>query len=136
MKKTASGLLTALACALLAGTSSVRAAEVTYERLLNPDKEPHNWLMHHRDLGSQRHSPLEVLNDPLLHASGALVKLSHPSLGGLEAVGMGLPIQFSKTQSQFDQPAQALGEANEEIYKGLLKLGEEDLARLRADRVI
>ena len=62
MKKTASGLLTALACALLAGTSSVRAADVTYERLLNPDKEPQNWLMHHRDLGSQRHSPLEVLN--------------------------------------------------------------------------
>jgi alcohol dehydrogenase (cytochrome c) len=62
MKKTASGLLTALACALLAGTSSARAADVTYERLLNPDKEPQNWLMHHRDLGSQRHSPLEVLN--------------------------------------------------------------------------
>ncbi len=62
MKKTASGLLTALACALLAGTSSVRAAEVTYERLLNPDKEPQNWLMHHRDLGSQRHSPLELVN--------------------------------------------------------------------------
>ncbi len=47
MKKTASGLSTALACALLAGTSPVRAADVTYERLLNP--EPQNWLMHHRD---------------------------------------------------------------------------------------
>ena len=81
-------------------------------------------------------SPKEVLSDPLLHASGALVKLSHPRLGGLEAVGMGLPIRFSKTKSQFDRPATELGAANEEIYKGLLKLSEEDLARLRADRVI
>src|SRR5262245_64646140 len=60
MKKTASGLLTAFAAALLAGTA--QAADVTYERLLNPDKEPQNWLMHHRDLGSQRHSPLELVN--------------------------------------------------------------------------
>src|SRR5262245_64513403 len=61
MNKKSAGLLSALACALLA-TISARAADVTYERLLNPDKEPQNWLMHHRDLGSQRHSPLDALN--------------------------------------------------------------------------
>jgi crotonobetainyl-CoA:carnitine CoA-transferase CaiB-like acyl-CoA transferase len=81
-------------------------------------------------------TPTEVLHDPLLHASGALMKLSHPRLGRLEAVGMGLPIQFSKTKSQFDQPATELGAANEEIYRGLLKLSEEDLAKLRTERVI
>jgi glucose dehydrogenase len=48
-----------LACALLASTSA-RAADVTYERLLNP--EPQNWLMHHRDFGAQRHSPLAAIN--------------------------------------------------------------------------
>ncbi|MEA2937970.1 MAG: hypothetical protein QOC56_1474, partial [Alphaproteobacteria bacterium] len=53
-------LLTALACALLATTSPARAADVTYERLLNP--EPHNWLMTHRDFGAQRHSPLKAIN--------------------------------------------------------------------------
>src|SRR5262245_50147574 len=52
--------LTALACVLLVAASPARAADVTYERLLNP--EPHNWLTHHRDLGSQRHSPLELIN--------------------------------------------------------------------------
>jgi hypothetical protein len=39
--------------ALLAGnvlaTWSVLAADVTPERLLNPDKEPQNWLMNHRN---------------------------------------------------------------------------------------
>jgi hypothetical protein len=38
--------------ALLAGSmlaaAPVLAAEVTPERLLNPDKEPGNWLMNHR----------------------------------------------------------------------------------------
>jgi alcohol dehydrogenase (cytochrome c) len=60
MKKTASGLLTAFACALLAGTSPAPAADVTYERLLNP--EPQNWLTHHRDYSAQRHSPLDQIN--------------------------------------------------------------------------
>ena len=54
------GALTVLACALLAGTSAARAADVTYERLLNP--EPQNWLSHHRDYSGQRYSPLETIN--------------------------------------------------------------------------
>jgi alcohol dehydrogenase (cytochrome c) len=33
---------------------------VTYERLRNP--EPQNWLMNHRDFGSQRFSPLDLIN--------------------------------------------------------------------------
>ena len=52
--------LAALGCALLAGSSPGRAADVTYERLLNP--EPQNWLTHHRDYSAQRHSPLDVIN--------------------------------------------------------------------------
>ena len=44
----------AVACALLAATSHTRAADVTFERLRNP--EPHNWLMHHRDYGAQHFS--------------------------------------------------------------------------------
>ena len=56
----ASIALPALACVLLAGTWAARAADVTYERLLNP--EPQNWLMHHRDFSAQRHSPLAAIN--------------------------------------------------------------------------
>jgi alcohol dehydrogenase (cytochrome c) len=38
------------------------AADVTQERLLNADKEPHNWLMNHRTYDGQRYSPLERIN--------------------------------------------------------------------------
>jgi alcohol dehydrogenase (cytochrome c) len=50
----------ALAGVLLAGASPLAAAEVTFERLLNP--EPHNWLMNHRDFAAQRFSPLDAIN--------------------------------------------------------------------------
>src|SRR5262245_66135587 len=50
----------ALASALLASASPLAAADVTYERLLNP--EPHNWLMVHRDFAAQRFSPLAAIN--------------------------------------------------------------------------
>jgi alcohol dehydrogenase (cytochrome c) len=59
MKK-ASGAIVLLGSALLASTSAARAAEVTYERLQHP--EPQNWLMNHRDYGSQRFSPLDGIN--------------------------------------------------------------------------
>jgi hypothetical protein len=38
------------------------AADVTPERLLNPDKEPQNWLMNHRTYNGQRFSPLARIN--------------------------------------------------------------------------
>jgi alcohol dehydrogenase (cytochrome c) len=58
LKSTA--VLTALAGALLASTAPLYAADVTFERLLNP--EPHNWLMVHHDYGAQRFSKLETIN--------------------------------------------------------------------------
>src|SRR5947208_1256422 len=61
MKLKSARPMLALVCALMA-TMSARAADVTYERLLNPDKEPHNWLMNHRDFGAQRYSPLGMIN--------------------------------------------------------------------------
>src|SRR6266705_2338319 len=52
--------------ALLAGGMlaawPVLAADVTPERLLNPDREPQNWLMNHRTYDSQRYSPLDKIN--------------------------------------------------------------------------
>src|SRR5882672_6666634 len=41
---------------------SAEAAEVTVERLNNPDKEPQNWLMNHRTYDAQRYSPLDRIN--------------------------------------------------------------------------
>src|ERR1700710_728354 len=50
----------ALATATIATAGAAGAADVTYERLLNP--EPQNWLHHHRDFGAQRHSPLTAID--------------------------------------------------------------------------
>src|SRR5215467_1484736 len=61
MTRTSARLVSAVACALLAGTAA-RAADTTYERLLNSDKEPQNWLMVHRDFAAQRFSPLDTIN--------------------------------------------------------------------------
>jgi alcohol dehydrogenase (cytochrome c) len=52
---------------LLAGAAAIAvapvwAAEVTPDRLVNADKEPHNWLMNHRTYDAQRYSPLEKIN--------------------------------------------------------------------------
>jgi len=49
-----------LATSMLA--TAAFAAEVTPERLLNPDKEPQNWLMNHRSYDGQRFSPLARIN--------------------------------------------------------------------------
>ena len=56
MKTTSAGVLTTMTCALVTATSPVRAADVTFERLQNP--EPQNWLMNHRTYDAQRYSPL------------------------------------------------------------------------------
>src|SRR3954452_21586700 len=53
-------ILPAFCLALLASSSLAQAADVNYQRLLNP--EPQNWLMHHHDYGAQRHSALDVIN--------------------------------------------------------------------------
>ncbi|MGD9765575.1 MAG: CaiB/BaiF CoA transferase family protein [Candidatus Binatia bacterium] len=85
---------------------------------------------------AQVRNPLEMLRDPRLHESGAIIQLRHPELGPIDAVGMGLPIQFSRTEAQFDQPAMPLGAANDQVYGELLNLSADELAELRASRII
>ncbi len=81
-------------------------------------------------------TPTEVLHDRRLHESGALMTLTHPELGEVDAVGMGLPIRFSASTAQFDQPATALGAANAEVYGGLLKLSPQEIESLREQGVV
>src|SRR5215831_14318497 len=51
-----------LAGVAAAATCPAMAGEVTPERLVNADKEPHNWLMNHRTYDAQRFSPLARIN--------------------------------------------------------------------------
>ena len=96
-----------------------------------------NELLEKRAVPAARvRTPLEALHDPRSAARGAVVTLEHPLMNGVHAFGMGNPIQFSKAYAQFDEPAQALGAATDEVLTSLLKLSERDLADLRAARVI
>jgi alcohol dehydrogenase (cytochrome c) len=47
---------------ILAAASPALAADVTPDRLLNPNREPQNWLMNHRSYDGQRFSPLARIN--------------------------------------------------------------------------
>ena len=80
--------------------------------------------------------PADVLHDPALHARGAVMQLQHPAMGKHTAVGMGNPIQFSKANAQFDIPAQDIGEANADIYGGLLKMPVAEIDGLRSAGII
>src|SRR5579864_1489221 len=55
-------LLAGSMLALVAPAAPAIAADVTPERLANPDREPQNWLMNHRSYDGQRFSPLARIN--------------------------------------------------------------------------
>jgi alcohol dehydrogenase (cytochrome c) len=57
----AGALLMATALTLLP-VSRVCAADVTGERLLNPQREPQNWILHHGNYQGHRFSPLKEIN--------------------------------------------------------------------------
>jgi alcohol dehydrogenase (cytochrome c) len=59
-KASAARLSILLGTALAASVSNLRAADVTFDRLVHP--EPQNWLMNHRDYSAQRYSPLDTIN--------------------------------------------------------------------------
>src|SRR5262249_62096241 len=56
----ASRALTVFALALMASTTAADAADVTFERLGNP--EPRNWLTNHGDYSAHRYSALDRIN--------------------------------------------------------------------------
>jgi alcohol dehydrogenase (cytochrome c) len=72
----------ALLAASMLAAAPVLAAEVTPERLLNPDKEPQNWLMNHRTYDGQRFSPLARINSA--NVNGLKLAYAVP-LGGMSA---------------------------------------------------
>jgi alcohol dehydrogenase (cytochrome c) len=75
-----------LASSLLASTSiSALAADVTSQRLMNPDKEPQNWLMVNKDYNSHRYSELDQINKDNVKN---LHVVNTVALGGVNGVGV------------------------------------------------
>jgi alcohol dehydrogenase (cytochrome c) len=83
--KLATGLLIG---ALLAGTSLAWAADMSFERALNADSEPQNWLLHHKNYQGHRFSQLKEINaDTVKNLRVAFTV----GLGGMESGGARYP---------------------------------------------
>ncbi|MFA7586470.1 MAG: CoA transferase, partial [Novosphingobium sp.] len=65
-----------------------------------------------------------VEHDPQLAQSGIFFELDHPVIGRAKFEGM--PIRFSKTQTEFWRSAPLLGEDNHYVFTELLGLSEDD----------
>src|SRR5258705_5917420 len=82
----ASVLAAVVAAVGFAGALPARAAdEVTHDRLLNADKEPANWLHHHKNFSATRLSSLKDINRD--HVKNLKVALTM-HLGGVEGGGI------------------------------------------------
>jgi formyl-CoA transferase len=76
----------------------------------------------------------DLWRDAQLRARNYTVMMEHPGLGMVEHPGM--PVRLHATPGQIQRPVGRLGEANEAIFRGLLGLSTEDMARLAEAGVI
>jgi benzylsuccinate CoA-transferase BbsF subunit len=79
-------------------------------------------------------STQDQLTDPHFEARGMLVEIPHPEVGARSVAG--LPVRFSAMPELDYGPAPCMGEHNEEVFRGLLGIPEEEFERLRAEQVI
>src|SRR5215471_20688902 len=64
--------------------STARAADMSFERALNADREPQNWLLHHQNYQGHRFSALKEIDTGTV----ANLRLAFTvGLGGLQAGG-------------------------------------------------
>lgn len=76
----------------------------------------------------------DIFNDPHMWERGSLVKVQDED--GKEVVINGVCGIFSKTPGEFKHFTPALGANNEEVYKGLLKVSDEEYEELKKSGAI
>jgi crotonobetainyl-CoA:carnitine CoA-transferase CaiB-like acyl-CoA transferase len=75
----------------------------------------------------------ELAEDPQNIARGFFQNINHPKAGGLTYPGV--PFKMSETPAEINR-APLLGEHNDEIYTGLLRLSTNEMAKLKEHNVI
>ncbi|HEX4504263.1 MAG TPA: CoA transferase [Alphaproteobacteria bacterium] len=93
------------------------------------------------DLLIARHVPCapvrdlaEVVDDPHMHARGALVRMDHPELGAITVPRS--PLRFAGSALTELEPSGVLGAENDSVYGGWLGLSPVELDELRREGVI
>lgn len=76
----------------------------------------------------------EAVKDPHFTERGMLVDVEHPTAGTMKLVGP--TIKFSKTPSKVDKAGPMLGQHNDEVFKGILGMMDEELNQLKEAKVI
>ena len=76
----------------------------------------------------------DMLEDPHFAARESIVRVPHPQFGELAMQNV-FP-RLSETPGRVRHPGPELGEHNDDVYRGLLKLSDEELEGLRADGVV
>jgi succinyl-CoA:(S)-malate CoA-transferase subunit A/succinyl-CoA:(S)-malate CoA-transferase subunit B len=76
----------------------------------------------------------DIFADPHVRERGTLVSVDVPDIGPVVVPGV-VP-RLSKTPGEVTSLGPVLGEANEEVYRGLLGLSEDELAALKKDGVV
>ena len=76
----------------------------------------------------------DMLEDPHFQARDAIVSVPHPDFGELRM--QNVAPKLSETPGSIRSPSPALGQHNDEVYRGLLGLTEERYAELKSARVI
>lgn len=98
--------------------------------------EAHELMAHLQERGVPAgvvQSPEDLHRDPQLAHRGHFVALRHGEIG--EHRYDGIPFRLSRTPGVLRMPGPCLGEHNEEVYRGLLGMGEEEYRALQEEGV-
>ena len=76
----------------------------------------------------------KVISDPQLQARNMLVEVDHPSYGKVKVLGN--PVKMSGLTEETFTAAPTLGEHSQEILSGLLGYSQEEIDKLKKDKII
>jgi crotonobetainyl-CoA:carnitine CoA-transferase CaiB-like acyl-CoA transferase len=76
----------------------------------------------------------KVFADPQVQSRGMRIEVDHPLGGTVPLVAN--PIRMSESPVQYRRSPPTLGEHTDEVLEAWLSLGEEELAALRASKVV
>ena len=76
----------------------------------------------------------QVFEEPQVVARGVKIEMDHPTAGKVPLVAS--PMRFSETPVEYKLPPPTLGQHTDEILREVLKLGDAEISRLRAEKIV